>query len=134
MWPKIFDLSSAVSAANQGFWAAVIVAVFTTLAVTFVAVTGVNSALNAWSYIDAAVFGVIAWRIKRHSRFFAVLGLLLFVVEVIMLISQGQLYSIGVLITFALLMSFINGIRGTFAFHRFSNATANSPISSDPAI
>lgn len=118
--PKIVDLSSAISVANHGFWAAVIVAGLTILAVTFAVIITGNFSDYAWSYADAILFGFIAWRIKHRSRFFAVFGLCFFVVEVAALISQGKLYSIAVLIAFALLMSFINGIRGTFAIRRFS--------------
>jgi hypothetical protein len=118
-WPKITDQATAIEASKGGFWAAVFVASITTIVATIALATQKEIAsINAWAYLDALLFSIVAWRIKNYSKFFAVGGALLFVYEKVML-AQTQGAS-GWPLALLLLLMFINGARGVFAYHRYS--------------
>jgi hypothetical protein len=118
-WPKITDQASAIEASRAGFWAAVVVAVITAVFATISLVSQEAIAtIDPWAYFDAVLFAVIAWRIRRYSRFFAVAGVVLFVIEkAIQAQTQG---ANGWPLAIVLLLMFISGVRGVFAYHRFS--------------
>ena len=120
-WPEISDMRTAVAASNQGFWAAVIVAIFTFLLATVVLFTKSSIAVSdsASAYFDALIFGIIAVGIRYRNRGFAIAGLFLFILEKIFLISAGVFWGAGLLIASFITLSFIHGIRGTFAIHRY---------------
>ena len=123
-WPQIGNRADAIEASNAGFWAAVfcasVTALFATISIfTHSAVIGVN----AGAYLDAVLFGIVAWRIRSRSKVFAVLGLCLYVVEKIyQYATQPHVAIFGIFMVIVLLLAFISGIRGTFAFHRLSAA------------
>jgi len=115
-WEDVSDLGGAEKAINGGFWAALIVACITALVVSL-SFAGVQLlGLNAWAFLDAAIFAMIAIGIKRKSRFAAVAGLCLYIVERIYMMQRGGASGIVMGILFTLL--FINAVRGTFAYHR----------------
>ena len=66
-----------------GGWAGVVAGLTTLLAA--VSIFGGISVMGirAWSLVDAALFGVVAWRIWCGSRVFAVVGLSLYGLEVL---------------------------------------------------
>ena len=96
-WPKITNIADAAKASDQGFWAAVLVAGITTVIATITVFAGREiAAINPYAYIDAALFALIAWRIRRRSRAFAVVGLVLFLFEKIHQFSvEPQVASVG---------------------------------------
>ena len=119
-WPKLSDRESAIEATKTGFRAAIVVAVVTAIYATVAPLTKKEIAsINAWAYLDTVLFGVIAWRIKCYSRAFAVAGVLLFIAEKIMLAQT--LGTAGWPMAVFLLLMFITGARGTFAYHKFSS-------------
>jgi hypothetical protein len=119
LWPTITDQASAIEASKAGFWAAVVVATITAIFATVALVTQKEIAsINAWAYVDAALFSIIAWRIKRYSKFFAVAGVVLFIGEKIM-IAQTE-GARGLPLAIILLLMFISGVRGVFGYHRYS--------------
>ena len=120
-WPTITDQASAIEASKAGFWAAVTVASITAMFATIALATQKEIAsINAWAYLDAVLFSIIAWRIKRYSKFFAIAGVLLFVLEKVMLAqTQGAK---GWPLAIILLLMFVSGARGVFAYHRYSNS------------
>ncbi len=80
---------------------------------------------SSGAYLYTVLFGVIAWRIKRRSRTFAIAGLCLYIFAEAYPISVPQttpLVSLPIY-AFLLLVFYINGVRGTFAFHRLSPET-----------
>lgn len=84
-WPTIIDLSSAINASNKGVWASVIVVVITgVIAATSLVLAEHVAGVGVWGFIDAAVFGAIAFGIRRRSRICAVAGLVLFILEKIL--------------------------------------------------
>jgi len=129
-WPKINDLESAKEASKLGFWAALFVAVVTTIFATIALATQEEIAsINAWAYLDAFLFGIIAWRIKRYSRVFAVIGIILFVIEKAMLATtQG---AAGWPMAIIILLMFINGARGVFGYHRYKKSSVNETLESE---
>lgn len=131
-WSKVVDLPSAIAASDQGFWAAIAVAAITTVFATIALVTKTDIAtINAWAYLDAILFGLIAWRIRRRSRAFAVAGLCLFVIEKAVQFAQPEVASSGAVMAVLFLLLFISGVRGTFAFHRLSRPDAAAPVAQD---
>jgi len=73
----------------------------------------------SWSaLLDAAIFGVIAFGLSRHSRIAAVAGFALFLGEKIYTAYViGSILGIGVL-GIIILFGFFNGMRGAFAYQK----------------
>jgi hypothetical protein len=125
-WEDVSELSRAEKAINGGFWAALIVACITSL-VVLLTFAGVQLfGLNAWAFLDAAIFAAIALGIKRKSRFAAVAGLCLYVFERIYMMQRGGAGGIVMGILFTLL--FINAVRGAFAYHRLTGEGQARPL------
>ena len=117
-WPTISDQSSAIEASKAGFWAALSVAVITALFATIALVTHKEIAsVNVSAYVDAVLFSIIAWRIKNYSKIFAVVGVVLFLIEKgLQFQSSGAQ---GLPLAIILLLMFVSGARGVFAYHRY---------------
>lgn len=123
-----------------GFWAAVIVAVITTILIlAAIAMGGIAGlpALSAWSFIDVGIYVAIAIGIRRFSRIAAILGLIMYVADRVYLWTVvGVQANAGIIFTIFLTLAFIHGVRGTFAYHTLrKNALANdeaaTPLPSD---
>jgi hypothetical protein len=120
-WPTITDKASAIEASRAGFWAAVAIASITAAFTTYTLVTQKEfTSFTAGAYIDAILFSIIAWRIRRFSKFFAIAGVVLFIFGKIIQFSQGEGVQ-GLLLAVLILLMFISGARGVFAYHRYSN-------------
>ena len=117
-WPEIIDEDSARDAAHMaGGWAGVVAGITTLLAVISIAGGGSFMGIGASSLIDAALFGVVAWRTWCGSRAFAVAGLSLYALEVLYNVVTHP-SGIGIL-TVIVMLALINGVRGTFGLHKF---------------
>ena len=132
-WPTIVNIADAEGASNQGFWAAVFVAGITTVIATITVFTKSNIAgIDPSAYIDAALFALIAWRIKRRSKAFAIAGLCLFVFEkAYQFYVQPQVASLGSVMAILFLLLFISGVRGNFAFHRLAKKSIATSMQPD---
>jgi len=118
-WPKIQDETSAEAAVKPAFGvSAFVAAVSGLIAVLSIAYRKPILGINGWSLVDALLFVVIAWRIGKMSRAWAVVGLLMYLVEV------GSSGALGVL-TIIFILTYINAIRGAFAYHRYRKAESN---------
>lgn len=127
-WPEFGNLADAEQASNAGFWAALICAVITAVVASIsVFAKSAVMGIDSMAYVDALLFAVIAWRIRRRSRGFAVAGLVLFLIEKIFQFATQPKAVVGILMAVALLMAFITGVRGTFAYHRMAAARELSP-------
>lgn len=120
LWPEIKTLPQAVQASNMGCVAALFVVAVNTLIATIsvvqhAAILGVTAA----GHIDASLFALAALGIRFRSRVSAVAGLCLFLVEKIYQFATQPEASLGLLMALVLLALFANGVRGTFAYHRF---------------
>ena len=117
-WPEIIDEDSARSAAHlAGGWAGVVAGLTTLLAVISIVSGGNIMGIGASALVDAALFGVVAWRVWCGSRWFAIGGLSLYVLEVLYNVVKHP-PGVGIL-TVIIMLALINGVRGTFGLHKF---------------
>jgi hypothetical protein len=130
-WPEIIDEDSARDAAHMaGGWAGVVAGITTLFAVVSI-FGGVSvMGIRAWSLLDAALFGVVAWRIWCGSRAFAVAGLSLYALEVLYGVVTHP-PGIGIL-TIIVMLALINGVRGTFGLHKFEEINKQQMMMSQP--
>jgi hypothetical protein len=121
-WEDVSGVSGAEKAINGGFWAALFVAVVTSLFVGLsfagISLLGIGPA----ALLDAGIFAVIAIGIKRKSRFAAVAGLILYIIERVYMFQRGGTGGMVMGIVFTLL--FLNAVRGAFAYHRLTEGQA----------
>ena len=119
-WAVITDTKTATDAAMQGVGASVFVAAVTGLAATLSIVLKHSVlGIDGLGLVDAGLFGVVAWRTYRMSRPWAVVGLLLYVVELAIRIKNGFAPIASLVVAFVIISAFSNGVRGVFGFHRF---------------
>ena len=129
-WEDVSDISGAEKAINGGFWAALIVACITGL-VAALALTGTKLlGIGASAFLDAAIFAAIAMGIKRKSRFAAVAGLCMYVLERLYMLQRSGAGGIVMGVIFTLL--FVNAVRGAFAYHRLTGEGQARPLSVNP--
>jgi len=117
-WPDVSDLDGAKDATKYGMWCAILVATVTAL-LSVLSLFGFSIMHISWSaLLDAAIFGVIAFGLSRHSRIAAVAGFALFLGEKIYTAYVvGSILGIGVL-GIIILFGFFNGMRGAFAYQK----------------
>lgn len=119
-WSKITDAKTARDAAMQGVGASIFVAGVTGLvAILSIVLKHPVLGIDGLGLVDAGLFGVIAWRTHRMSRPWALVGLLLYIVEQGVRIKNGQISAGSLLLVVILILGFSNGVRGVFGFHRF---------------
>jgi hypothetical protein len=130
-WPKIEDERSAETATNSavavsGFVAAV-TALLSILSIIYRKPIG---GVDGLGLIDAVVFAVIAWRIHKMSRAWAIVGILMYLFEVGYKLVTSPSGALGIL-TIVFILSYISAIRGTFAYHRYrpTGAVSQPPAS-----
>ncbi|NEQ31463.1 MAG: hypothetical protein F6K04_10725 [Leptolyngbya sp. SIO4C5] len=121
LWPPINTPAEAKQVAKQGFWAAVCVATLTAIFALVAIALGesiLDMPIDAWSFVDVGIFIAIALGIRKLSRIAAILGLIFYVLGQIYMWTTVGFQPNGIPIMAILVMAFINGIRGTFAYHR----------------
>jgi hypothetical protein len=97
-------------------WGAFLVAIITA-AVAVLAGSGVTliNGIGPLAWIDAAVFAFLGLGIKNMNRAAAVGALVLYVVEQVALFHSTGFNPMMI----AMILSFAQGVRGTFAFHNY---------------
>jgi len=121
-FPSIDSLSSAKSAARQGFWAALFVAGMSTI-FALAASAGslpepLNQVIDESIWIDVVIFVVVAWGIYCMSRVAAIAGLALYVLGRIYIWSTLPPNSFWqILLALSITLTFVNAVRGTFSYH-----------------
>lgn len=125
-WKEVDNKDSAEDATKLGVGVSYFIAAVSAL----VAIVSLVShspilGLNAWSLLDAGLFAVIGWRIARLSRAWSVVGLGLYVLEVVDSISRRGV-GFGVL-SVIFVLAYINAARGTFAYHKYLKIQAAEP-------
>jgi hypothetical protein len=119
-WSKITDAKTARDAAMQGVGASGFVAAVTGLmAILSIVLKHPVLGIDGWALVDAGLFGVIAWRTYKMSRPWALVGLLLYAVELAIRVKNGLVPIAGLVVAFVIISGFSNGVRGVFGFHRF---------------
>ncbi len=128
-WPSMSNLEGAKKAVHEGAGAAIFVAAVTALfSVLAIFDIRILPGFSPWSLVDAGLFAVVAWRIYKMSRAWAVVGLLLFVGErAYAFYARGVTATTGIVVGVIILLGFVNGVRGTFAYRRLF-ASQQSPM------
>ncbi len=132
IWPRISDKPSARKAVEGGVWACIfIVAVEAAIgAYSIVTHQEFGGHYDARVLVDGALFAIIGWRLWRNSRTWAVIGLVLMVLEIVDKL-QNAVSTFGVITVF-LFLAILDATRGTFALGRYSDqesATVGANIS-----
>lgn len=121
LWPAVGDEDAAVSAARQGFHAAVYCSIVTAI---FAVLGGFGfhvMGFDLWCLTDAGLMAGLAFGIRRMSRVAAVIALLYYVACRIDLWVEYRFQSPIIAALFILM--FLSAVRGTFAHHRFEAET-----------
>jgi len=121
-WPSVETEEEAKGAAHQGAGAAVCVASVTALfSVLAMFNIRILPGFSPLSLVDAGLFAFMAWRIYRMSRAWALVGLLGYVSErAYSIYAGGSTATAGWVVGVVILLGFVNGVRGAFAYHRLS--------------
>lgn len=114
--PTITDLKSAQAAARQGTAVCIVIMVFSLAIVAISTATG-SGGLSQEFIFMMIIYGLIAYLTYKMSRIGAILGLLIYLGDRLVLISRGG-SSAGLITAIFFVFAFINSIRGTFAYHR----------------
>lgn len=129
-WPDVSTLEAARQARMYGVWAAAITALLTSLLAAWSLGAGKEAFgfVDAWAFLDAAMFAAIGFGIYKGSRFAALAGLILFVAEKILQVAMtGKLG--GFIMAFLFVLLYITAVRATFALHRLRAAGPTSNAS-----
>jgi len=121
-WPSVTYREGAKDAARLGAGAAAFVAGVTAL-LAVLAIFGIQilPGFSPTSLVDAGLFAIVAWRTYRMSRAWAVVGVLLFVAErAYAFYDRAMTAMSGIIVGLLLLLAFLNGVRGTFAYRRLA--------------
>lgn len=106
-------------------WTAFFIAIMTA-AVSLLASSGMpliqGAGVTAW--LDAVVFAGLGFGIRSMSRVAAVGALVLYLVERIVMAASNGLNPIMLVVV---VTCFAQGVRGTFAFHKYQEQTSAAP-------
>jgi hypothetical protein len=113
--------------AIRGAWIAGVISAAATLLFSLIAIAADDIfGIGAWAFIDVALILGLTLGIYKKSRAAASIMLAYWVVSKILLLAAGVGVSglaIGVLFGYY----FLQGVRGTFAYHRVVRATGVKP-------
>jgi hypothetical protein len=125
-WKQISDQDTAEDATKAAVGVSYFVAAVTgLLGVLSLAYRQPIFGLDGWSLVDAGLFVVVGWRIRKMSRAWAVGGILLYTLEIVDSLVEGR-GGIGVL-TIVFILTYVNALRGTFAYHRYAREVREKP-------
>jgi hypothetical protein len=121
LWPDLNDVAAARKACQGAAVCAFLVAGITAL-VAVIALSGksIIPGIDAWALVDAAIFALLGFFLRRCSRIAAVITLALFIVERVSMMASGGIA--GLPLALILVVYFIGGARGAFAYHRLQAA------------
>jgi hypothetical protein len=118
--PLFFEKEDdALKEVKQGAAAAIFVGCATTI-LSLLGAFGIeiSPGQSLWNLVDAAIFLIIGWRISKHSRVAAVIGLVFFVAErAVQFISSG-FQTVGIAVSLFIVLFLWRGVHGTFALAR----------------
>lgn len=129
VWPVIVDIRTSRETSLQGVWASAWIAGVTAF-LALLSTVGVKLMdFDLGALIDAVLFMIIGWGIFKLSRTAALAGLCLYLLErIYMWATIGPKNPI---IAIIISLMFINSVRGTFAFHRFSRYQKSNEVASN---
>jgi hypothetical protein len=133
-WPTLDDVAGAKATARQAAWFAVFVGSVTALiaVLNLTKVLDNFMGLDAWAFIDAGAFFLLSIFMFRMSRIAFVLALALYLAERAMLLASGE--GGNLLVAIAFILIYVNGVRGAFAWRRFTRAVSDgaTDLTSEP--
>ena len=117
-WKEIDDKYSAEDATKAAVGISYFVAGLTTLlAVLSLVYAKPIFGASGSSLVDAILFFLVAWRMRKLSRAWTIIGLVLYILEAVYAIgTRGG--GIGVL-TIVFIIAYVNAVRGVFAYHKY---------------
>ena len=126
-WIAIDNADSAFKISRQGFWAALIIAVFMLLLFFLRIAEQPFDAMASGLLWRSIVFGGTAWGIYKVSRIAAFLGFafhfFFHLYPSFTLWLESILDFNSAIVVIVLTLMFINGIRGTVAYHKYKRGT-----------
>ena len=125
-WPDITDLASARKTGRFGAWAAFTVAAVTSF-VVLLGQFGIEVMnIDTWAMVDATLAAGLGLGIWRMSRVCAITMLLLYILQRITEWSEFGFRNPLMPVILGTLL--LNGIRGTFAYHRYKRGHSSTGI------
>jgi len=122
--PTITDLKSAQAAARQGTAVCIVIMIFSSAMVAISTATGSGRPSQEFIFM-MLIYGLIAYLTYKMSRVAAVLGLVIYLGDRLVLIARSGANANFTLAIF-FIFAFINSIRGTFAYHRLRHLRAEA--------
>src|SRR5262245_53681037 len=123
-WPELSTAAEAEKAVKGAAYVAFFVAALTALA-SLLTLLSVTQILSGWAIFDALIFGVIGFFILRGSRAAAVIGLILYVIELVAAIAATG-NPAGLIVGLFFTSAFVGGVRGAYLLKRLKS-TADQP-------
>src|SRR2546423_15657217 len=123
LWPKIHDYAAAKSAVRSGAIAAFFISGLSgALASLTLLLDHPLSGVDERAFLDAGVFLLVGWGLRKGSRITAVFGLLLWLFEAAQRYvgRPGSTPTAGLVLTIFLSLYLATGVRGTFAMPRLA--------------
>ena len=128
-WPKFETIEDAKWATKQATIAAIfcgsVTALFAILSLCGVEFVKKTLHLSAFSLVDAAIFGLIAFGLSRHSRIAAWSGLIFYLLERVYAWATVPATRTNVILPVIFTLAFIAGVRGANAHRRLSETTSS---------
>jgi len=130
LWPPVDTREATQELIDLAFWAALFLAGVSALIVVLAALGYISAGRE--THLSALLGGLVllllAWGLRKRSRTAAVLGALLYGINVLVAYDVGRVrHPIAAIITFFIMLAFIHGVRGVFAWHRRSRQSADKP-------
>ena len=111
----------------KGAWIAGLVSAGITLVFVCLALMGTSLlGVDAWALVDVALMAALSYGVFRKSRTCAILLLALFALNKILMLVEAGTVS-GLPLTLVFFYFFIQGVVGTFQFHRWRRESAPAP-------
>lgn len=128
VWPLISDKESARGAIVYGLGWYIFSAVITAIIGFSSLAAGHDIAgYDSWSFVDAALLALIAWRLSKNSRAWAVTGLVYESINVLHKLSEHET-KVGIM-PILIYLAAVSSVRGAFAFHKYNaHEQDRSPI------
>jgi hypothetical protein len=118
-WPELSTATDAEKAVKGAAYVAFFVAALTGL-LSLLTLLSVTQILSGWAIFDALLFGVLGFFILRGSRAAAVLGLILYVIELVAAIAATA-NPAGLIVGLFFTSAFISGVRGAYLSKRLKD-------------
>ena len=129
LWPRIANREDARRIAGSAVKWYVILAVFSAAFGIVSLVSGepitrspsdARIVASAWSLVDAAIFGFIAYKIGSLSLSWSIAGLGLAVLSMLLALGSGDLSPIALIVEFYIVLRFVNAVRAALAWRKFN--------------